>query len=338
MAALESGHEDFVKSVAQASKSNTNVLLAEINRRLVRRFSEHGVVADKDVYAGVFPTNTFNAHVVHRGAQPLILVNTGAFELLEGAVVPFSLLKPDSARQQARVFARFVRQYCEQRVLPTADQYEDFQFDEDRHKFRVYILTAAEDFVLAHEYGHLASGHVGHAVADLPFASGRLIQVPARQWDEEYEADRWAVHALLTSATDQTSNEERLIICSGPLLFLCVAALVEGYHAKLGLQSDTHPPARSRFTEIREALAKAGFNRCAHLGAAFRDFCAIVAQELDIPWNRDEGVTLVIDEMGRLIDDGLKPSVPILEQRSIPSADAVAETTRHWWQIWKQEN
>jgi len=335
MTALESGHEDLVKSVERASRSNTNVLLAEINRRLVLRFSEHAVVAAKDVYAGVFPTNTFNAHVVDRGAQPLILVNTGAFELLEGAVVPFSLLKPGSAPQQARVFAAFVRQYCEQRILPGAEQYEDFQFDEDRHKFRVHVLTAAEDFVLAHEYGHLASGHVGNAVADLPFTSGRSIQVPARQWDEEYEADRWAAHALISSATDPTSNEERVIICSGPLLFLSVAALVEGYHAKLGLQSDTHPPALSRYTEIREALAKAGFNRHTNLGATFQDFCAIVAHELNIPWNRNEGVTLVIDEMGRLVDDGLEAAVPILDQRSIPIAEKIAEKPRCWWQFWK---
>ena len=109
MTALDSGYESLVQSVERASASNTNVLLAEINRRLVLRFAEHAVVAAKNVYAGVFPTNTFNAHVVYRGAQPLILVNTGAFELLEGAIVPFSVLKPGSARQQARVLAGFVR-------------------------------------------------------------------------------------------------------------------------------------------------------------------------------------------------------------------------------------
>jgi hypothetical protein len=335
MTALERGYKDLVKTVERASVSNTNVLLAEINRRLIVRVADHKILAAKDVYAGVFPTNTFNAHVVQRADQPLVLVNTGAFELLEGAIVPFSLLKPGSARQQARVLARFVRQYCEERALPQGDQFEDFHSDEERSKFAVDLLTAAEDFVLAHEYGHLANGHVGNAVADLTFRDdGRSIQVPSRQVNEEYEADRWAAHALLSSALNTPGDEEWLVICSGPLLFLSVAALVEGYHAKLGLNQDTHPPAITRYTEIRTALAKAGFNRHTHLGASFRDFCAIVAEELDIRWSRDEGVTLVIDGMGRLVDEGLQTAVPILDQGKKQTAENFSKKTHPWWQFW----
>ena len=89
---------------------------------------------------------------------------------------------------------------------------------------------------------------------------------------------------------------------------------------------------------MREALAKAGFNRHTHLGATFRDFCAIVAEELDIRWNRDEGVTLVIDEMGQLVDDGLEAAVPILDQRATQTAEKVSEKPRRWWQVWKQES
>jgi hypothetical protein len=336
MTALENGYEGLLKNVERASISNTNVLLAEINRRLIVRFTDHQVVAAKDVYAGVFPTNTFNAHVVRRADQPLVLVNTGAFELLEGAIVPFSLLKPGSARQQARVLARFVRQYCEERVLPQGDQFEDFQADEERSKLGVYLLTAAEDFVLAHEYGHLANGHVGNEAVELPLSDGRSIQVPSRQFNEEYEADRWGVHALLSSALNTGSNEEHLIICSGPLLFLSVAGLVEGYHAKLGLNQDTHPPAITRYTEIRTALAKSGFNRHTHVGASFRDFCAIVAVELDIRWSRDEGVTLAIDGIGGLVDEGLQDAVPILDQGKKQTAENVSKKMRPWWQYWRE--
>jgi hypothetical protein len=274
--------------------------------------------------------------VIHRAERPLILVNTGAFELLEGAVVPFSSLKPGSARQQAQVLAKLVRQYCEERTLPSGDQFENFEFDEDRQKFGVHLLTAAEDFILAHEYGHLASGHVGNAVAELALIGGRSIQVPDREWDEEYEADRWAAQALLSSPLDPASDEEQMVICSGALLFLSVAALVEAYHSKLGLRFDTHPPAISRYTEIRKALANAGLNRHTRLGVTFRNFCAIVAEELDLHWDRDEGVTLIIDEMGRLVDDGLKAAVPIRDQRATETVAKVTETPRHWWQILKQ--
>jgi hypothetical protein len=326
MTALEGGHEKLVRSYESAAAANTNVLLAEINRRLIVRFAAHDIKVPQGVYAGVFPFNSFSACMERHGSQPLVLVNTGACELLEGAVVPFSSIKPDSARKQAQILAKFVRQYCEARSLPKGDQFSDFEAWGDRTRLSVDLLTAAEEFVVAHEYGHLACGH--------------LDNWAARTLDQEYEADLWALDVLVASASDNKSAEELSVICAGPLVLLSLLALVEKYQEKLGLLDKSHPLATFRYTEIRQALAKAGLNRHAELGAAFHDFCAIVAQEVPIPWSRGEALALVFNHVASLVDDDLQEAVPIRVQRlgrqtQTPPESSPPTQSRHWWEIWK---
>jgi hypothetical protein len=330
MSALESGHERLVKSYEMAEAANTNVLLAELNRRLTLRISKHNIMVPEGVYVGVFPTNSFNACSDLIDSQKLILVNTGAFELLEALTTLFILHCSDTNGAHPKVAAQFIQQYCQHKALPHPDQWTAVELHHEG-QLATHLTTVSEEFLVAHEYGHFVSGHLGHAVRT--FES----KADPKSWAEEFLADRWATNALTISTSNNTSDEELSIVCSGPLVFFAVQSLIEDYErGKQDIESHTHPPAVDRCIEIRLVLARAGFNRYTKLGVSFREFCLLVATELGIRWPQMEAPFLVINNIGDMVDQGLTDAVAIPDQPAAFVKIGVPESKRHsWWQFWK---
>lgn len=130
-----------------------------------------------DAFAGVFPTNSFNAHVVRRPEVFLVLINTGAFELMELLNALFFVKHFGSGPERVRLAAKYVQDYCDKRIFPAATELARTKPDMEYFDWQIHLVTAAEEFALGHEYGHIACGHVGAATIRLPANPGHSIDV-----------------------------------------------------------------------------------------------------------------------------------------------------------------
>lgn len=312
-----SGHDELVKKLIDIETLNTNKLLEQINKSLVERFKATNIPIQEYAYIGVFPTNSINAHIVRRDDGHLILVNTGLFELLETIINLFFSVDIGKEREIAKVAALQIQQYCNDRTLPNPFNIDCFTKDQSRLNTATQIVTAAEEFVICHEYGHLINGHVGFALADLFFKPEQKIQVETKTYQQEEEADMWGLYAVTSIKSQMASSlpneEERLMVCSGPLFFLLIAALIEEY--KGTKDNKTHPPAQTRFLDMRTALAKAGLSEYTYLGKFFWHFSFLIAEELGIELRGIGDVVMsVVENRDSNFKYGYEEITPISEQ------------------------
>ena len=118
-----------------------------------------------DVFAGLYPTGDFNAHVEPVAGGALILINAGLMDLL------FTVLKANLAasggpkdppplrdRQTTMVLAEAFNAYIYGQGSIAAWPLP--RLDSDREQILGFVLRAGELFVLGHELGHIVRGHV----------------------------------------------------------------------------------------------------------------------------------------------------------------------------------
>ncbi|HEX8565305.1 MAG TPA: hypothetical protein VF648_06510 [Pyrinomonadaceae bacterium] len=314
---LLEGHEELVKKLIDVETLNTNKLLEQMNKSLLERFKASNVSIEESAYLGVFPTNSINAHIVRREGGYLILVNTGLFELLETIISLFFSVDIGKEKEIAKVAAEQIRQYCKDRTLPDPFKIDCFTKDQSRIATATQIVNSAEEFVICHEYGHLIDGHVGHALADLFITPKLKIKVETKTYQQELEADMWGLYALTSIKShigkSLPDSEERLMVCSGPLFFLLIAALIEEYTGKKG--NETHPPAQTRFLEMRMALSKAGLSEYTYLAKFFRAFSFLVAEELGVKLGGIGDIVMsVVENRDENFKYGYEEITPISEQ------------------------
>ena len=330
--ARAAGMHRLLEQIRDASSRNTNDLLAVMNAALVDRFAKAGLQLTQPVFAGVFPTNTFNAHAVMRPNTYLILVDTGMVEILGAMTTILASLDLGTARTEAKRAAVLLRQYCDDRQLPTYAQLNATPLGGDRLMLMTHAASAAEEFVLAHEYAHIIRGDVGHLFFSDPGNRPKRDSLS----DSETEADLWAADAVMRVAS---SDEERIIRCTGPLVFLATAGLIEAYMEQKKGQPrfDTHPPASNRIVQLRYSLAKAGLNEAAQLGATFFKFSLLVGEELGVSMRSRESLLAIAEHMGGMVADGLQEPEPLVKQTlRIFERTSAAPPEEPWWKFWKR--
>ena len=336
--AERAGHTDLVQRFRRASSGNTNLLLEQLSTHLTDRLVQAGLAVPANSFAGVYPTNSFNAHVVKRAGVNVILVNSGTFELVGPIAALLCSLQPGNARAHARKAASLLRAYCEARQLPGSDDLQDLRPSGDQMTAAVALSTSIEEFIVAHEYGHLANGDVGDDVTELSTPSGHAISVAVKTKDQEFAADLWAAHAVTQGSWANAGEEECILKCSGPLMFLSMAGLIEAWFESKGHRSDTHPPAGDRYIELITAFAKAGMYRYTELAITFDQFCWLVAEELGVAIERREAQLLVVGHVGGMVQDGLQEAISIPSQGSriymSTRGKAPTKQGRPWWQFW----
>jgi hypothetical protein len=210
------------------------------------------------VMPGIFPTGELNARV-HPvpGEGGLVLVNSGLMDLF------FAVLKINMASagfkgappllnegQTAMVLADAINAYLfgggafEAQPLPPLPP--------ERVPIVGFLLRRAEQFVVAHELGHLAAGHVDPRTAAAYHADP----------DNELAADAFAVSLLARSVADEPAGRRHDVVrylAGGVSLFFHVALVTEiAWEAlgRAGTSGDSHPPTRARrdaaFTRMEE--------------------------------------------------------------------------------------
>jgi hypothetical protein len=106
----------------------------------------------------------------------------------------------------------------------------------------------ATRFLLLHEYGHVAAGHLSDEMPTEPLPS---------HFDREFVADEFAFHQLIGSAT---SDNTAVAGALGAWLVLTLAARIEELS---GSSSSSHPPASIRLGRLRTYLLSGASQRSA---------------------------------------------------------------------------
>src|SRR5690606_3301769 len=110
-----------------------------------------------DIYVGIFPVNSYNAHIVKREGGLLVLINTGFIELIESIVEVSSY--PLNIEIKAKIVNTWIIDYLEYSHIPSIAERGEIARTlkvKAENSLTHYLITAAEEFVLLHEYGHYA--------------------------------------------------------------------------------------------------------------------------------------------------------------------------------------
>lgn len=210
-------------------------------------------------FAGVFPTGEFNARA--RPEPPwgaLLLVNSGLMDLI------FTVLKTNLASSYGPGDPPLLNESQVVKVL--AEAFNAYLFSDSSLRSwglpplpdaRVgnlgFVLRRAEQFVLAHEVGHVALGHVS--------INPQSPSAP-HTTDMELEADQFAAQLLavsLRSSPGPVREDEATYVAGGALTFLSLARSIEELQAGLGLEQrdvHSHPDTAGRAAALGAALRR----------------------------------------------------------------------------------
>jgi hypothetical protein len=244
---------------------NTNWLLRYLNQQLLADLQVAGISLPSGILdVGVFPLETFNARIVSRPSGFLVLVDTGAVEILE-LCAGLGVLERATYEERGNELRACVVAYCESRKLPPKSPYVEAEWKE-RNQLICIATNWADRFVLGHEYGHHVLGHLRTSRLEMCEAAASQFDVNVFEHVHEYEADIWALWALLRSArANAPANGNVLgLACASPFYFLATLALIEGIWRTKGFEPKSHPPAVNRILNLE---------RCLHVWGLLNEDC-----------------------------------------------------------------
>ncbi|MEJ0088568.1 MAG: hypothetical protein WDM80_02240 [Limisphaerales bacterium] len=129
------------------------------------------------------------------------------------------------------------------------------------------LVAASELFVLAHEYGHVMSGHLTNPTTKLRSVGVKQLAEVQNSWAEEFEADEKGFEfAVRAGALDGISPA---MTCGGVALFFSSAEIITNSLSLvltgeiMEVKSVTHPPCGERLNRIKQiAKDKWGIEAC----------------------------------------------------------------------------
>jgi hypothetical protein len=127
------------------------------------------------------------------------------------------------------------------------------------------LQVSAEFFVLAHEYGHIAAGHLAKE-SRLMMMAGQSLKTTSKTTQQEHDADvaadlllfRWSREdpdTRVVKAGNTIALEALSMICCGPFYFLTVADLIEKVQRvlhRISADNVTHPSCEDRKAVLRK--------------------------------------------------------------------------------------
>jgi hypothetical protein len=298
---IKGEEREQIETLAQgmAGAWNVNKLIEKLVRTLTDDFARANIRLPSTAFPGVFPTNTFNAQSVQRANGFLVLLDTGCFELIEAAVGV--LLSKWEQEKKVEVLSSFIQTYCEHQTLPELHLLKPpglggpGEADASMLGLMYPLVTSTEEFVIAHEYGHVVNGHLDSANhrnlnVSLPTKTGKtqqetphetepVVELINKSFEQEFEADLWATDSLLSRGRAKAADEYFMaIICGGPIICLGIALLIEEWIKRHQTPSDTHPPASDRIYMIQSLYEIRELTENGYLGRRFLELvgdCAI---------------------------------------------------------------
>ncbi len=250
--------------------TNTNYLLNRLYEELRADFEELGIPILKNIFAGVYPTYSFNAQTRLEDDGYLILLDTGCFETIEAVVT--ILLGPWTDRQKVTMLVKVVRDYCHRRKLPRSEELKEISSEKESgleivtdmktaEEITPILTNACDRFVIAHEYGHVVRGHFeGGSLTSL--GEHGELEVISKNQEQEFEVDLWALNTLIKQ-TDKYDARERLITYTGALIPLGIDLLINDcrkLEQRREGSDDSHPPALERMHLLQTFYDRLSWN------------------------------------------------------------------------------
>lgn len=238
---------------------NVNHLANSLSVNLARDLARVGTAVPEH-FMGVYPTDWFYAHcIIYRGT-PLLLLASGAFEMAEVAAT--LLLASQRDRDYAvEALYKVVREYAVSSKVAKPSSLDRGLV----HWGAVCrLVTAAEEFLVAHELGHLVLGHL----TDVP---KKPAEGPTTTPFGEFQADLWATTKLLRRTEAAGDDYATAIACSGPLIILATSHLGASIRAAEFGATDAngYPPASERLYMVQCLMEVLGVHRSTAVGHAF---------------------------------------------------------------------
>jgi hypothetical protein len=220
--------------------------------------AKQGAKLPCELFAGLYPTGTLMARIAPvPGEGALVLVNVGLMDLI------FSILKINIATPAPGEPQRLLSE--ERATLALVEVFNAYLYGEGslgawplprlpegRERPLDFVLRRCEQFVLCHEIGHLALGHVS---IDDPELSEKIGDYEPKQ---ESEADHFAVSTMICAHKDDPLWELRSPFLAGAILtFFAIAIVVGSLQETLGLVetgNESHPKLTARMNAIAEHL------------------------------------------------------------------------------------
>ena len=276
MRAVDSDDPKFVKAVMWMAyntivgRDNTNLIVYGLANALVEDLRKAGT-ATPSFYAGVFPTDSYNAQCATVNGENLVLLDTGCLEMAEAIVASFLSNAP--TQQKTLEISSAIDNYVlsGQRADSSKANTEGIDFGSGP---MANVVNSFEEYMLAHELGHLSLGHVeSHRIRYLNPRLGAPVEVVEKSEFQEFQADMWAFRTLIDCARKRgrTDSDVPLAI-AGISLGLGVGFLVEASAKKHGLNLTAgHPPAYERLYMAGFAYELFGAHEEAFLARRFNE-------------------------------------------------------------------
>lgn len=280
------------------SEQRATGLLRTISAPLLSHARAACPANERPLSVGVFPLRWFNGQSALFENTAMCLVATGAFDLIEIFGVLFEASRKDTAYAVEHM-RKALDNYVHTGEVASAE-YGMARGIVDFGKvvnIGTLLTTSAEQFLVSHELGHLALGHIDRAPRGAMAMRSKprplrwidrlrrrttpgpekTITVIQPQHIDEHCADVWALKTVLDVAKSPTkkAKENQAFACGGAAAFLGLALLTEAASLHAGIDmEDSHPPALTRLYIIEVAFELVGQHENAYIARRVREFVA----------------------------------------------------------------
>jgi len=276
MKAVESDNKEFVKAVVwmayntMIGRDNTNLIIHGLATELVEDL-EKANINIPPFYAGVFPTDSYNAQCSVVDGQNIVLIDTGCMEMAEAIIISFLSKAPTQQKIFEITLAIDNYVLLGQRADSIMSSPQGIEFGKG---LPAAMVNSFEEYMLAHELGHIALGHaIEHHMRKQSPRMGKTFNVVDKNEFQEFQADMWACRALINCARSRyryPPDGDLPLAVAGLSLGLGVALMVEASAEKHEITLSTgHPPAHERLYMVQVGYELFGAHKDAYIGRRF---------------------------------------------------------------------
>jgi hypothetical protein len=282
-------------------EAGLNATIQRVAKKVQSAASNYGNLP-ANIYVGMYPTGSFNAQVSKTVDGPLILINTGTeffiieivklfvagtFAFVESAAdASEKELRNAIGMNEAQVSEQLARLLYAYVALGDAAAARKLPMMEGESLIAVSVLAwAAQEFLVAHEYGHIIKGHLDGREPRNAVAEGGSLKVNWMNVEQEAEADFSALR-ICTALTLQETGEridtpDKLIKLqfrfAGPTIFFALSDLIEeAFKSLIGKRGyiliGDHPPTPMRLKFCNEYLAGIAGERSVEIAKMFKSW------------------------------------------------------------------
>jgi hypothetical protein len=208
-------------------------------------------------------------------------------------------------REDETPILRFFDALCSYVVQGHPHHARPYASPPNTHRLSSILRESMELFILGHEIGHVALGHLDGDLARHAIAESIDAETVQTNWEQEFEADLVGMHLMIRAMTRDRGMDVALSFWGAHLFFGCIE-IVEHTVSLLGTgkaetwRSHSHPPTAARQERLKEVLLATVEPREAAEGAI--RLAGVVDEILALFWKRCE------QPLHRLHREGTRPA------------------------------